>query len=90
MKKLLLCGAVALSLIGLVLIGNRNDGYGDRRDKENRGDEARPYRRGPVSGTVNGAVDVARGTGHAVGHAVNNIFGHHHRGFEDSRGDYYE
>ena len=95
MKKLLLCGAVALSLVGVMLVAYRdnrgnqvvvsydNDDYNDRYYNGR-------YHRGPVRATVDGATDAARGVGHAVGHGLKNIFGggDDHRGYYDSNGNY--
>lgn len=95
MKRIVLCGVAALSVVGLMLIADR----GDVRERDvvvryddDRYEDGRRYHRGPIRGTIDGATDIARGTGHAIGHGLKNIFGggRHHRGYYDSRGDYHE
>lgn len=90
-KYLLISGAAALCLIGVMFVvqaGNNAVLMNDKRDKNHQP----RHHRGPVRATVEGATDVASGVGHVVGHGFKTVFGggRHHRGYYDSKGNYHK
>lgn len=92
MKRLLLCGSVAVSLVVFGLVAYRDNEETGRSDEKSYNRQRNRRHRGVIRGTVDGATDIARGTGHAIGHGLKNVFGggNHHRGFYDSEGNYHE
>ena len=90
-KYLLISGAAALCLIGVMFVVQADNNAVLMNNNRHNNHQPR-HHRGPVIATIDGAKDVASGVGHAFGHGLKNVFsgGRHHRGYYDSRGNYHK